>query len=112
MAASNFARSGFRDEAALEELQHHRPHPLVDDQLRQDQQRHRHQKSDVQLDIVEMNGSATRVPHACPSTIDRTSNGTHARNVKTTTRRRSNCSASPTQVGSPQDLVQRPAKNQ
>ena len=56
---------GVRDQAALEELQHHRPHALVDNQLGQDQQRQRHQKADVQLDVVEerqRDAGPTRVP--------------------------------------------------
>ena len=42
-----------RDQAALEELLHHRPHPLVNDQFRHDQQRQRQQQAHVQLHVVE-----------------------------------------------------------
>ncbi len=41
------------DQAALQELLHHRPHAPVHDQLGHDQQRHRQQKADVKLDVVE-----------------------------------------------------------
>ena len=41
------------NQAALDELAHHRPHAIVDDELRQDQQRQREQQPDLGLDVVE-----------------------------------------------------------
>ncbi len=42
-----------RDQAALQELPHHRAHPLVHDQFRHDQQRQRQQQAHVHLHVVE-----------------------------------------------------------
>ena len=49
------------DQLAIEELPHHQAHPTVHNELREDQQRHRHQKADVNLDVGEewhRNGAA------------------------------------------------------
>ncbi len=53
-----------RDQATLHELPHHQTHPLMDDQLRQDQQRQREQQARVHLHVEEERqpDTAPRVP--------------------------------------------------
>ena len=93
-AASNAGQRRVGNQAALDELPHHRPHPPVDDQFRHDQQRHRQQKAGVLLDVVEERQRDARPRRVLPA-IDSTSSGAQASSVSTTMRRRSNCSASP-----------------
>jgi hypothetical protein len=60
---------GVRNQAALEELPDHRAHPLMHDQLRQDEQGQRQQEAGVYLEVPGTAPRPRRPP--APGSLDR-----------------------------------------
>ena len=111
MAASSLRLGRFRDQITVHELPHDQAHALVNDRLRQDQERQRDQQAQVNVHVVqERHGDA--IAPGEPLAMDNSNSGSQASIIHTMTRRLRILQRVPGESRAPPELIQRPAENQ